>query len=173
MSRHRLRYVLPSSKRMTFLGWRLWSSNGFAEYDSLGIDNLLTNLKDSLISIDSEFSRYLNVMCRHCLWQALPTGERMTLLLRIRLSGQSSAVQHVRLLIGGAVESVSEMIRRYGKLGSKRNILLSDRQRTRVVRHVVRPLYKVMTLGRRCGERQRSALSQTTATLVNRSAISS
>ena len=73
MSRHRLRYVLPSSKRMTFLGWRLWSSNGFAEYDSLGIDNLLTNLKDSLISIDSEFSRYLNVMCRHCFGQALPT----------------------------------------------------------------------------------------------------
>ena len=158
---------------MTFLGWRLWSSNGFAEYDSLGIDNLLTDLKDSLISIDSEFSRYLNVMCRHCLWQALPTGERMTLLYGISLSSQRCAVEHVRLLIGGAVESVSEMIRRYGKLGSKRNVLLSDRHRARVVRYVVRPFYKVMTLGRRCGERQRSALSQTTATLVNRSAISS
>ena len=97
---------------MTFLGWRLWSSNGFAEYDSLGIDNLLTNLKDSLISIDSEFSRYLNVMCRHCFGQALPTGERMTLLLGIRLSGQRRAVEYVRLLIGGAIESVSEMIRR-------------------------------------------------------------
>ena len=73
MSRHRLRYVLPSCKCMTFLGWRLWSSNGFTEYDSLGIDNLLTDLKDGLISIDSEFSRYLNVMCRHCFGQALPT----------------------------------------------------------------------------------------------------
>ena len=70
---HSLWYVLPSCKCMTFLGWRLWSSNCFAEYDSLGIDNLLTNLKDSLISIDSEFSRYLNVMCRHCFGQALPT----------------------------------------------------------------------------------------------------
>ena len=112
MGWHSLRYVLPSCKRMTFLGWRLWSSNGFTEYDSLGIDNLLTNLKDSLISIDSEFSRYLNVMCRHSLGQAFPTGERIAFLYGIRLSGQGSAVQHVRLLIGGAIESVSEMIRR-------------------------------------------------------------
>ena len=112
-------------------------------------------------------------MCRHSLGQAFPTRECMTLLLGIRFSGQSSAVEHVRLLIGDAVESVSEMIRRYGKLGSKRNVLLSDSHGARVVRHVVRPLHEVMTLCRRCGERQRSALSQTTATLVNRSALSS
>ena len=109
---HRLRYVLPSCKRMTFLGWRLWSSNGFAEYDVLGIDNFITDLKDSLIRIDSERTSYLHVVSRHCLGQALPTGERMTLLLGISLSSQRRAVEHVRLLIGGAIESVSEMIRR-------------------------------------------------------------
>ena len=73
MGWHRLRYVLPSCKRMTFLFRSLWSSNGFTIYDSLGIDNLLTNLKDSLVRIDSERTGYLNVVSRHCLWQSFPT----------------------------------------------------------------------------------------------------
>ena len=110
MGWHRLRYVLPSCERMTFLFRCLWSSNGFAEYDSLGIDNLLTYLKDSLISIDSEFSRYLNVVSRHCLGQALPTGERMTLLLGISLSSQRCAVFHLNCLILLAVHLIIKHI---------------------------------------------------------------
>ena len=110
MGWHRLRYVLPSSKRMTFLFRSLWSSNGFAIYDSLGIDNLLTNLKDSLISIDSEFSRYLNVVSRHCLWQSFPTGERMTLLYGISLSSQLCAVIHFNSLIFSPVHLINKHI---------------------------------------------------------------
>ena len=95
---------------MTFLGWRLWSSNGFAEYDGLCIDNFLTNLKDSLVRIDSEFSRYLNVVSWHCLGQACPTGERIALLLGIRLSSQRRAVFHLESLILSSVHLIIKHI---------------------------------------------------------------
>ena len=44
--------VLPSGKRVAFLGWCFGSDNLLAVNDGLALDNLLTNLKDSLVRID-------------------------------------------------------------------------------------------------------------------------
>ena len=44
--------VLPSGECMSFLGRCFWSDNLLAVNDGLAIDNLLTNLEDSLIRID-------------------------------------------------------------------------------------------------------------------------
>ena len=110
MSRHRLRYVLPSCERTTFLFRSLWSCHSFTEYEGLGIDNFLTNLKDSLVRIDSEFSCYLNVVSRHCLGQAFPTGECIALLLGISLSSQRRAVFHLESLILSSVHLIIKHI---------------------------------------------------------------
>ena len=65
--------VLPSGKRVSFLGWCFGSDNLFAVNDSLALDNLLTNLEDSLVRIDRERTRHLYILCRHRLGQTLPT----------------------------------------------------------------------------------------------------
>ena len=44
--------VLPSSERVTLLGWCFWSDNLFAVNDGLALDNLLTNLEHSLVRVD-------------------------------------------------------------------------------------------------------------------------
>ena len=65
---------------MTLLGGSLGSGDGIAENNSLGIDDFITNLEDSLVGIDGEHTGCLNGMCRHRLRQALPTGEGVALL---------------------------------------------------------------------------------------------
>ena len=65
--------VLPSGKRVTLLGWCFGSDNLFAVNDGLAIDNLLTNLEDSLVRVDRERTRHLYVVSRHRLGQPLPT----------------------------------------------------------------------------------------------------
>ena len=97
----------------------------------------------------------------------------MALLLGVRLGSKSCAVEHVRLLVADAVESVGEMIGRESELSSKRHILLANDKRTWVVGNAVRPLHEVMTLGRSSGDRKRGALSQASARLADRSALAS
>ena len=65
--------VLPSGKRMAFLGWCFGSYDLFAVNDGLALDNLLTNLKDCLVRVDRERTRHLYILCRHRLGQTLPT----------------------------------------------------------------------------------------------------
>ena len=70
---HCRRNVLPSSKRMSLLGWCFGSDNFLAVNDYLALDNLLTNLEHSLVRIDRERTRHLYIVCRHRLGQTLPT----------------------------------------------------------------------------------------------------
>ena len=71
--RHCRRNFLPSGERVTLLGWCFGSDNHFAVNDGLALDNLLTNLEDSLIRIDRERTCHLYIVCRHRLGQTLPT----------------------------------------------------------------------------------------------------
>ena len=64
--------VLPSGECMSFLGWCFGSDNLFAVNDGLALDNLLTNLEDSLVRVDRERTRHLYIVCRHRLGQTLP-----------------------------------------------------------------------------------------------------
>ena len=65
--------VLPSGKRVSFLGWCFWSYDLCAVNDGLALDNLLTNLKDCLVRVDRERTRHLYIVSRHRLGQTLPT----------------------------------------------------------------------------------------------------
>ena len=64
--------VLPSGECVSFLGWCFGSDNLFAVNDSLALDNLLTNLEDSLVRVDRERTRHLYIVSRHRLGQTLP-----------------------------------------------------------------------------------------------------
>ena len=109
-SRHCFRNILPTGERVTLLGGCLWSSNGIAEDNGLGIDDFITNLEDCLVGIDGEVSCHLHIMRRHCRRQTLPTGERMTLLYGIGFGSERSAVEHIRLLIGFPVKGIGKMV---------------------------------------------------------------
>ena len=58
---------------MSFLGWCFGSDNFLAINDGLALDNLLTNLEDSLVRVDRERTRHLYILCWHRLGQTLPT----------------------------------------------------------------------------------------------------
>ena len=92
---HRSRNILPTGERVTLLGGCFGSSDGIAEDNSLGLNNSLTNLEDSLVRIDGKVSCHLHIMRRHCRWQTLPTGERMTFLYGIWFGSERSAVEHI------------------------------------------------------------------------------
>ena len=110
MGWHRSRNILPTGERVTLLGGCFGSGDGIAEDNGLGINNSLTNLEDSLIGIDGKVSCHLHIMRRHCRWQTLPTGERMTLLYGICFGSKRSAVEHIRLLIGFPVKGIGKMV---------------------------------------------------------------
>ena len=110
MGWHRSRNILPTGKRVTLLCRSFGSCNGIAEDNSLGIDDFITNLEDSLIGIDGKVSCHLHIMRRHCRWQTLPTGECMTLLYGICFGSKRSAVEHIRLLIGFPVKGIGKMV---------------------------------------------------------------
>ena len=95
MGWHSSRNILPTGERVTLLGGCFGSSDGIAEDNGLGINNSLTNLEDSLIRIDGKVSCHLHIMRRHCRWQTLPTGERMTFLYGIWFGSERSAVEHI------------------------------------------------------------------------------
>ena len=108
--RHCFRNILPTGERVTLLGGCFGSCNGIAEDNGLGIYHIIPNLEDSLIGIDGEVSCHLHIMRRHCRWQTLPTGERMTLLFGIGFGSERSAVEHIRLLIGFPVKGIGKMV---------------------------------------------------------------
>ena len=107
---HRSRNILPTGECVTLLGGCFGSGDGIAEDNSLGIDDFITNLEDCLIGVDGEVSCHLHIMRRHCRWQTLPTGERMTLLYGIWFCRKRSAVEHIRLLIGFPVKGIGKMV---------------------------------------------------------------
>ena len=106
--------VLPSGKRVSFLGWCFGSYDLCTVNDGLALNNLLTNLKDCLVRVDRERTRHLYILCRHRLGQTLPTRERMTLLLGSWLGGDSSAVVNLNRLVFCAVNLVRERVLVYG-----------------------------------------------------------
>ena len=108
--RHSSRNILPTGERVTLLGGCFGSGDGIAEDNGLGINNSLTNLEDCLVRIDGKVSCHLHIMRRHCRWQTLPTGERMTLLYGICFGSERSAVEHIRLLIGFPVKGIGKMV---------------------------------------------------------------
>ena len=89
---HCRRNILPSGKRVSFLGRCLGSDNLCAVNDGLALDNLLTNLKDCLVRVDREHTRHLYIVCRHRLGQTLPTRERVTFLFGSWLGSNGCAV---------------------------------------------------------------------------------
>ena len=107
---HRSRNILPTGERVTLLGGCFGSGDGIAEDNCLGIDDFITNLEDCLVGIDGKVSCHLHIMRRHCRWQTLPTGERMTLLYGICFGSERSAVEHIRLLIGFPVKGIGKMV---------------------------------------------------------------
>ena len=106
--------VLPSGKRVALLGWCFGSDNLFAVNDGLALDNLLTNLEDSLVRIDRERTCHLYIVSRHRLGQTLPAGERVALLLGSWLGYDCSAVVYLNRLVFCAVNLVHERVLVHG-----------------------------------------------------------
>ena len=99
---------------MSLLGWCFGSYDLCAVNDGLALDNLLTNLEDSLVRIDRERTCHLYIVSRHRLGQTLPAGERVALLLGSWLGYDCSAVVYLNRLVFCAVNLVHERVLVHG-----------------------------------------------------------
>ena len=113
-SRHRFWNILPTGKRMTLLCRSFGSGDGIAEDNGLGIYHIIPNLEDCLIRIDGEVSCHLHIMRRHCRWQTLPTGERMTLLYGIWFCRKRSAELNFKRFVLRAINLINKVVLVHG-----------------------------------------------------------
>ncbi len=99
---------------MTLLGGCFGSGDGIAEDYGLGIYHIITNFEDCLVRIDGEVSCHLHIMRRHCRWQTLPTGERMTLLYGIWFCRKRSAELNFKRFVLRAINLINQVVLVHG-----------------------------------------------------------